>query len=221
MLNHGLRDPPLVLLHKGTALNFNNCVAIAGTRNPSLYGRIMAEKLARSIAAKGYTIVSGLARGIDEWAHCGALEASKGRTIAVLPWIHPTYPQEHENLLEDILRRGAMVSELFEQPHDKSAPSRFIERNRITSGLSKCVVAVESDAEGGTVQQVRIALSQNRKVFALKPKGSDRAKRGFKTFIDMGATPFEKPKEVLIFLEAEGIKNEQYPVLDAYYQYSL
>jgi DNA processing protein len=216
-----IENPPLVLLHKGVLLDFTNCVAMAGTRNPTLYGRIMARKIAKSLAEKGYVIVSGLARGVDEWAHSGALEAPKGRSIAVLAWMEPIYPEEHVELAKDIEKRGAVLSEIYQSPFNKSAPARFVQRNRITSGISRCVIAVESDEEGGTVHQVRIALAQKRKVFALEPKGSDRAKRGFKTFIDMGATSIKSAKEVLRFLSQETPSSPDNSRLDSYYQHSL
>jgi DNA processing protein len=216
-----IENPPFVLLQKGATLDFNNCVAIAGTRNPTLYGRIMARKLAKALAEKGYIVVSGLARGIDEWAHVGALEAPRGRSIAVLPWMEPIYPDEHAELARDIEKRGMIVSEIYKSPLNKSAPARFVQRNRITSGISRCVIAVESDEEGGTVHQVRIALSQKRQVFVLEPKGNDRAKRGFKSFIDMGATSIKSTKEVLRFLDQNTRPSPDNSRLDSYYQHSL
>jgi len=221
MLRNTMEEPPLLILHKGSLMDFDNCVAIVGTRNASFYGRMMARKLGKSIASEGYTIVSGLARGIDEWAHCGALESSRGKTIAVLAWIDPVYPSEHAELLKDIEKRGAILSERFQKPFNKYAPSKFVQRNRITSGISRCVIAIESDAEGGTVHQVKFALSQRRKVFVLKPKDNERAKRGFKVFVDMGATPIRSSREVLDFLKSEIPLTTKERKLDSYYQHSL
>ena len=199
-----IEDPPLFILHKGSLLSFDNCIAIAGTRDASYYGRFMARKISKFLASNGYTIVSGLARGIDEWAHCGALEASGGRTIAVLAWMNPIYPSEHSHLANDIMKRGAIISELLMNPQDKSGPSKFVQRNRITSGISHCVVAIESEDEGGTVHQVRIALDQKKRVLALKPKGSNRnARKGFKLFMDMGATPIEYSRGFLKRLQID------------------
>jgi DNA processing protein len=196
--------PPLVLFYKGSLQDFNDCVAIVGTRELSLHGHIMARKLAKTIAKSGYNVVSGLARGTDTEAHCGALEAPRGRTIAVLAWMDPIYPPENVELAKDIMSKGGLLSELYFRPGSKFGkltPGKFVERNRITSGLSRCVIAVESGKEGGTVHQVRIALSQGRKVFALKPKAQNlRAKEGFKVFLDMGATPINSAKPVLDFL---------------------
>jgi len=216
-----LKDPPLLILHKGSLMDFHNCVAIVGTRKASFYARVMARKMSKSIASKGYTIVSGLARGVDEWAHCGALEAPRGKTIAVLAWMDPIYPSEHAQLLKEIEKRGAILSERLQKPFNKYVPSKFVQRNRIISGISRCVIAIESDAEGGTVHQVRLALSQGRKVFALKPKDNERAKRGFKVFMDMGVTPIKSTKEVLKFLKSEIPLTFKERKLDTYYQHAL
>jgi len=216
-----IENPPLVLLHKGALSSFENCIAFSGTRNPSVYGRIMARKIAKSLAEKGFTIVSGLARGIDEWAHCGALEAPKGRTIAVLAWMDPIYPEEHFELAQDLQKRGAIVGENFQQPFNRSTPAKFVQRNRITSGISKCVIAIESDEEGGTVHQVRIALSQKRKVIALQPKGNERAKKGFKLFIEMGAISVKSVKDILDILKKDNLPASNGSRLDSYYQHSL
>ncbi len=196
-----LEGPPLVILHKGTLLDFDRCVAIVGTRDCSFHGRVMARRLAKALSSKGYTIVSGLARGVDVEVHCGALEARKGTTIAVLAWIDPIYPAEHTQLARDIEKRGSLLSERFTSPFGKVAPSRFVERNRITSGISRCVIAIESDIEGGTVHQVDYALAQGREVFALIPANNDRARRGFELFIGKGASPLKNVDDVLEYLK--------------------
>jgi DNA processing protein len=216
-----IENPPLILLHKGALFGFENCIAISGTRNPSAYGRIMARKIAKSLAERGFTIVSGLARGIDEWAHCGALEAPRGRTIAVLAWMDPIYPEEHLELAQDLQKRGALLGENLRQPFNRSAPAKFVQRNRITSGISRCVIAIESDEEGGTVHQVKIALSQKRKVLALQPKGNERAKRGFKLFVDLGAIPVKSTRDILDILKKDMLPMSNGSRLDSYYQHSL
>lgn len=220
-LKNGVYDPPLLLFHKGSLLNFENCVAIAGTRNCSWYGRLMAKRLAKAVASKGYTVVSGLARGTDEWAHSGALEAPKGKSIAVLAWMKPVYPLEHSELLEDIEKRGAAISERLEKPFGKSARGKFVQRNRIISGISRCLIALESKEEGGTVHQVRIAISQGRKVFALKPKDNEQFKKGFRKFVDMGAVPIDSSKEVLRHLQRDVPLKTKERKLDSYYQHCL
>lgn len=204
-LGKALEGPPLILFHQGSFTNFNECVGIVGTRNPSHYGHVMARRLGRAVAKKGYTVVSGLARGVDTEAHCGALEVPRGRTIAILAWLNPIYPLENAELSKDVIARGALLSENYFRPGTRLGKlnrAEFVARNRITSGLSRCTIAVESGKEGGTVHQVRIALSQGRKVFAVKPKSSNkRAKEGYELFVEMGATPIKSARPVLNFLK--------------------
>lgn len=214
------KNPPLFVFHKGSLLDFDECIAVAGTRDASSYGRAMARKISKTLASKGYTIVSGLARGIDEWAHVGALEAQGGRTVAVLAWMNPVYPSEHSRLAEDISKRGAIISERLVSPKDRSVPSKFVQRNYITSGISRCVIAVESGKEGGTVHQVQIALHQGKKVFVLKPKGNKgRAIDGFRLFVNMGATPVRSTKDLLERIGEDLPGREK--KLDSFAQYSI
>jgi len=193
-----INDAPLILFKKGVLNNYENCIAISGTRNPSVYGRLMARKIAYELSEYGYTIVSGLAHGIDEWAHCGALESDKGKTIAILAWMNPEYPAEHFDLFKDIINRGAVLSELSARPDSIIAKGKFIQRDRIISGMSNAVIAIESDIEGGTVHQVNLAFNQKKIVFALEPKDNEKAKKGFKLFIDMGAIPIKNTKDILL-----------------------
>lgn len=212
---------PLILFHKGSAINFKKTVAIVGTRECSHHGHMMARRLARVISRKGYTIVSGLARGIDTEAHCGALEVPKGKTIAVLAWVAPLYPPENSQLAKDIQRRGAIIAENYYRIPSRSsklARGKFVDRNRITSGVSRCLIAVESSSEGGTVHQVRLAQSQGRKVFVVKPKSySIKAKDGFKLFMKMGATPISSAQPVLNYLkDSNNYKLERERILEEY-----
>ena len=205
--SHVLQDPPLILFHKGTLNNFDNCVGIFGTRNCSHYGHMMARRLGRAIAKLGYTVTSGLARGVDTEAQCGALEIPRGKTISVLAWMNYIYPAENAELSKDISARGALLSERY-LPGLKfnrtRAPGTFVERNRIISGISRCIIAVETGTEGGTIHQVKIAISQGRKVFTVKPKRTHRkALEGFKLLMDLGVTPIDSYKPVKIFLEKQ------------------
>ena len=115
--NYHIR-PPLALLIKGSVDHLHEGVAIVGTRECSFNGHTMARSLARTIAKAGYIIYSGLARGIDTEAHCGALEAKNGKTVAVLPWLSEEdfYPEENIPLSLDIARNGAVLSEYYDPP---------------------------------------------------------------------------------------------------------
>src|SRR6266446_1222328 len=161
-------DPPIVLYVKGAWAECLDqpCVAIVGSRRCSTYGQNSALMLARDLAQRGVTVVSGFARGIDAAAHRGALEAG-GRTIAVLgTGLDQCYPRDHRKLGEEILGAGgAMVSQfpLGTPPVSENFPYR----NRIISGLSLGVVIVEAAENSGSLITARLAIEQNREVFAV------------------------------------------------------
>lgn len=161
-------DPPIVLYVKGAWSQCLDqpCVAIVGSRRSSTYGQNSALMLARDLAQRGITIVSGFARGIDAAAHRGALEAG-GRTIAVLgTGIDKVYPRDHKRLAAEILAGGgAMLTQfpLGTPPVSENFPYR----NRIISGLSLGVVIVEAAENSGSLITARLAIEQNREVFAV------------------------------------------------------
>ena len=161
-------DPPITLYVKGaweTCLDAP-CVAVVGSRRCSTYGQNAALMLARDLASRGLTIISGLARGIDAAAHRGALEAG-GRTVAVMgTGLDQIYPRDHRKLAEEILAAGgAIVSEfpLATPP----APQNFPYRNRVISGLSLGVLLVEAAENSGSLITARMAMEQNREVWAV------------------------------------------------------
>ncbi|MEP6911371.1 MAG: DNA-processing protein DprA [bacterium] len=161
-------DPPIALYVKGAWSECLDqpCVAIVGSRKCSTYGQNAAVMLARDLAQRGVTVVSGFARGIDAAAHRGAIEAG-GRTIAVLgTGIDEIYPRDHKKLSEEVLDGGgAMVTQfpLRTPPVSENFPYR----NRIISGLSLGVVVVEAAENSGSLITARLAIEQNREVFAV------------------------------------------------------
>ncbi|MFN2530363.1 MAG: DNA-processing protein DprA [Pyrinomonadaceae bacterium] len=161
-------DPPIVLYVKGAWAECleRPCVAVVGSRRCSTYGQNAALMLARDLAQRGVTIISGFARGIDAAAHRGALEAG-GRTVAVLgTGIDEYYPRDHKKLAGEILaKNGAMVTQfpLATPP----ASENFPYRNRIISGLSLGVLVVEAAENSGSLITARLAIEQNREVFAV------------------------------------------------------
>ena len=161
-------DPPIVLYVKGAWSECLDqpCIGVVGSRRCSTYGQNASMMLARDLAQRGVTVVSGFARGIDAAAHRGALEAS-GRTIAVLgTGIDEVYPRDHKKLAAEILDSGgALISQfpLGTPPVSENFPYR----NRIISGLSLGVVVVEAAENSGSLITARLAMEQNREVFAV------------------------------------------------------
>jgi DNA processing protein len=161
-------DPPVVLYLKGgwSECLERPCVAIVGSRRCSTYGQNAALMLSRELAQRGVTIISGLARGIDAAAHRGALEAG-GRTVAVMgTGLDQVYPRDHKKLTEQILKHnGALVTQfpLGTPPVSENFPYR----NRVISGLSLGVVVVEAAENSGSLITARLAMEQNREVFAV------------------------------------------------------
>lgn len=161
-------DPPIVIYVKGSWSECLDqpCIAVVGSRRCSTYGQNSGLMIARDLAHRGVTIVSGFARGIDAAAHRGALEAG-GRTVAVLgTGIDECYPRDHRKLAAEILDKGgALVTQfpLGTPPVSENFPYR----NRIISGLSLGVVVVEASENSGSLITARLAMEQNREVFAI------------------------------------------------------
>jgi DNA processing protein len=192
-----IADPPPYLFVRGPArLDDPGCLAIVGARAASEVGLRMAHRLGLELAAKGFTVVSGLARGVDAAAHQGALDGG-GRTIAVMGCgIDFIYPREHRKLAEAIIEGGgAIVSELplGTQPMAENFPTR----NRILSGLCVGVVIVEAAEKSGSLITARMALEQNRQVFAVPGSPLTGKTRGSNRLIRDGAKLVECVEDVI------------------------
>ncbi len=179
-------DPPPVLYLKGECIAKDElAIAIVGTRRPSPYGRMIAEKLAKELGRLGFTIVSGLALGIDTAAHRGALAAG-ARTIAVLGGgFANLYPRQNANLADEIARSGAVMSEYpIGTPPDRWT---FPRRNRVISGLARGAVVVEAPKKSGALITAKCALEQGREVFAVPGPITEQASHGTHHLIQQGA----------------------------------
>ena len=189
-------DPPIALYVKGELKETDRfAVAIVGSREASEYGRAMTVRIAGELCSRGLTIVSGGARGIDTFAHRGALEAG-GRTIAVLGCgIDVVYPGENGKLFQTIARQGAVISEY--PMGSKPEGWRFPGRNRVISGLSRGVLVCEGRADSGSLITANFAAEQGRDVFAL-PGGVDAEKsRAPHKLIKEGAKLVENAADIL------------------------
>ncbi len=195
-------DPPLLLYAQGNIdLLKSPGLAIVGARKPTAYGRAITGRLASDLANRGLTIVSGLARGIDSTAHRGALDAG-GKTIGVLgSGIDVVYPAESKKLFAEIAEKGLLLSEFTVGSFP--APQNFPIRNRIISGLSLGVVIVEAAQYSGSLITARLAMEQNREVFAVPGSLTNRFSWGPHILIKQGAKLVQDWRDIVEELPAK------------------
>ncbi len=192
-------NPPRLLYVRGSfAPEDRTAIAIVGTRGATRYGLDQARRLGRELAEAGFTVVSGLALGIDGAAHRGALEVG-GRTLAALGGgVAKVYPREHEDLARLVANSGAVFSEYH--PLTSPLAGNFPARNRIVSGLSLGVLVVESPLRSGSLITARLAAEQNREVFALPGPVDRETSRGCHQLLREGAALVESVEDVLAAL---------------------
>jgi DNA processing protein len=191
-----IHDPPGVLFCRGQLAPTDSlCIALVGMRRPSQYGLRTARRLAEDLSRAGFTIVSGLARGIDQAAHEGALGMA-GRTLAVLgSGVLNIYPAEHQELATRITRQGAVLSEF--PPHRAPCRGAFPQRNRLISGLSLAVIVVEAATRSGALISARHATEQGREVLAVPGRIDSPQARGCHLLLKDGAALVESATDVL------------------------
>jgi DNA processing protein len=198
LLRHIDGEPPLLCVKGNVALAERETVAIVGSRNASAAGRKFARRLAAELAANGYAIVSGLARGIDTAAHEAALAQG---TIAVLAGgIDIVYPPENKALQEAIGSEGLLMTEMA--PGVVPRAEHFPRRNRIISGSSRAVVIVEAAARSGSLITARLAAEQGREVFAVPGSPLDPRCEGTNGLIKNGAALLTTAGDVIAALQA-------------------
>jgi DNA processing protein len=198
-------DPPPVLYVKGSLTRQDNLgLSIVGSRRCSLYGQEQSSRFAHFLSAAGFTICSGMARGIDTAAHQGALSAG-GRTIAVQGCgLATVFPAENKKLFEMISESGACLSEL--PLNYEPLRVNFPPRNRIIAGLSLGTIVIEAASRSGALITARAALDYNREVMAMPGKIDSPLSRGAHQLIKQGARLIESVEDVT---EALGHIGEQ------------
>lgn len=189
-------DPPVVLFYKGEILGDERAIAVVGTRKMTSYGQVVTSRFTRELVNRGFTIVSGLARGVDSQAHKEAL-ASSGRTIAVLGGgLNKIYPPENISLAEKIVQnKGALISEF--PPNEPSLPGNFPSRNRIISGLSIAILVTEAASDSGSLITARLGIEQGKDIFAIPGSISSPFSKGPLDLIKEGARVVFEPKDIL------------------------
>jgi DNA processing protein len=191
-----IEGAPIVLYAKGDLQQQDRyAIAIVGSRKPSPYGTSVAESIAEELASMGFTIVSGMARGIDSTSHKGALRAG-GRTIAVLgSGLDVPYPSENRGLMDKITCSGCVISEFpTGTPPDKE---NFPRRNRIISGLSLGILVIEAASGSGSLITAGYALEQGREVFAVPGNITSHVSEGTNELIKRGAILTRKADDII------------------------
>jgi len=193
-------QPPPVLYIRGEYLPDDLfAVAIVGTRRVTPYGRQITEELASYLAANGMTVISGLARGVDAIAHQATLKAG-GRTIGILgSGVDKIYPPEHRGLAEQMMARGAIISDYA--PGTPPEASNFPPRNRIISGLSLAVVVIEAGETSGALITAEFAAEQGREVFAVPGSILAPQSKGTNKLIQKGAQPLLSVSDLMQALD--------------------
>ncbi len=187
-------DPPPLLTYDGTLVPDAPCISIVGSRKATRYGLDIAGYLAHRLAQKGFTIVSGMALGIDSAAHKGALKSS-GKTVAVLgSGLGHIYPRQNSDLYKQIRANGAVLSEFL--PDTPPLPAYFPQRNRIIAGMSVGTIVVEAAQRSGSLITARLSGEYNREVFAVPGSIRSSASRGTHALIRQGAKLVENEKDI-------------------------
>ncbi len=192
---------PKCLFVKGRKINtLNPRVAIVGSRRCSAYGMKVAQQLGFDLASNGYTIVSGMAKGIDQASHRGALKAG-GKTIAVMgTGFDHLYPAGSKKMYNDISVNGAVITE--HPSFAQALPANFPRRNRMISGLSLGVIVVEAAARSGSLITARLGLEQGKEIFAIPGRIDNRFSDGTNKLINDGAKLVTKTEDILEELES-------------------
>jgi DNA processing protein len=193
---NALEDKPLVLFWKGV-LRPDDCsgIAIVGTREASVVSLRLAHNLGRDLAARGCTVVSGLAHGIDTAGHRGTLAAG-GRTLAVLGCgINAIYPPQNAPLAQEIIRNGALIGEVH--PNASPSTSALMRRNRLIAALSKATIVIEAGDSSGALHTARFAHALGRPVFAVDNSAGNRA------LLHDFARPLPESVDVLLRLNSQ------------------
>lgn len=181
-------DPPWALYYRGNLkLCHSRCFAVVGARKATAYGRRIAEQIGGILAGRGATVVSGMAAGIDSWAHRGALRLG-GATAAVLgSGVDVCYPKCNETIMKEIAHQGLLLSEY--PPHTPPASYRFPQRNRIISGLCEGIIVAEAGLKSGSLITAALAAEQGREVFAVPSNIECESGVGANRLIRDGASP--------------------------------
>ena len=202
-----LNPPPLLYMVGDIGPQDARALGMVGTTKPSRKGRAIAEEFAARLAARGVTVVSGYAHGVDAAAHRGAFKGG-GRSILCVPFgIRHFRPRPDFPRVSEIAARGAIVSEC--PPDQEWSSAAAIARNRIIAALSGAVFVIETRVQGGTMHTVKAAQNLGRPLLALKYDDAPPSARGNAVLVARGATPIRKFNEIGRVMEAIGVADAE------------
>ena len=189
-------DPPITIFYKGNInLIKTRCVSVIGSRNATQYGLVTSYKIGKDCAMSNFTVVSGMARGVDTMAHKGALN-EKGNTIAVVGCgLDKVYPAENNNLFKEIANKGLIISEYV--VGSKIQPGNFPARNRIISGISEDLIVVEAAEKSGALITVDYALEQGKNIYVVPGNIDSYKSKGTNELIKNGAFVYTSIKDII------------------------
>lgn len=193
------KSPEYIYVEGKMLVEDEKAVAIVGTRTPTKYGSEVAANFTRGLVENGFTVISGMAKGIDTIVHKTAIAAG-GRTIAVVAsGLDIIYPAENKDLFERIVKQGAVISEFPEGT--RPLPKNFLARNRIISGLALGVIVVEGRRRSGTLSTATHAANQGREVFAVPGPINSKQSEAPLYLIDQGANIAKSVEDILDVLK--------------------
>jgi len=198
---HKVRKKLPKIYHMGQLFEYDDGIAVVGTRKCSENGQLFAQNIGKLLSENNYKVVSGLAKGIDAFAHSGCLE-NNGLTIAVLAWFHELSPKSNKELLEKIVETGCALSEnLFSPPEEPKY--EFLKRDDIIAALSNAVVVVETRSKGGAKYTANVAKKKKIPVIIPKINNHDaELQDGFKVLEDEGAMVAKDEDEVIKIIKS-------------------
>lgn len=203
-INLARKNMPIIY-HLGKLYDYSNSVSVVGTRSCSEFGKEFASNLGKKLVDNNYKVVSGLADGIDTFAHKGCIE-NGGQAIVILAWFHKLFPAHNKQLLDAILENGCAITENVMQP-EKNSRFKFLKRDQLMVALSNAVIVVESKSKGGAKYTADYAMKKGVTVIIAKTKTDDpELIAGFNKLVKIGATVAQSEDDVIGILKNLKIK---------------
>ena len=198
---HKVRKKLPKIYQMGQLFEYDDSIAVVGTRKCSENGQLFAQNIGKLLSENNYKVVSGMAKGIDTFAHSGCLE-NNGLTIAVLAWFHELSPKSNKELLEKIVKIGCALSEnLFSPPEEPKY--EFLKRDDIIAALSNAVIVVETRSKGGAKYTANVAKKKKIPVIIPKINNHDaELQDGFKVLEDEGAIVAKDEDDVIKIIKS-------------------